>query len=432
MPSAPKPIDAVQVSRIFLHLANYRHEPVEAEAQAIAYLCEKEFVYPLARDIKDHGINPLERFALISAEKRKANQPPHNYYVVEGNRRICAIKLLNDPELAPPNLRKAFEKLWEAWKPIKTVPGTLFDGVEHAKIWLDRLHQGEQGGVGRRSWNADQKARADGGSKNKAALALLDYAQQEGMITPEERMGKLTTVARFVLNDFFREQLGYDQSVPGQVGITRPKEQFDIILRRFMRDLVGKKTVNSRMNKDPIIKYARPLNSLPGVTNDRIETESITAGSAALKVRPAKRQTGSKPRDAQHVLFEKAIYDALKAYGNDKLERLYWSICKVDLDPHVPLISVGVWSFVETLTACAGRIAPTDFESFLSKQRLSGWGFAGDTTSVRQAIARLREFGNSTKHHPTAGAFNGNQLNNDMITLKDVFLKCISTASGVP
>lgn len=84
MPPAPTPIDAVPVSRIFLHLANPRHEPFETEAKAIAYLCDKEFVYPLARDIADHGINPLERFALISAEKRKSNQTPNNYYVVEG------------------------------------------------------------------------------------------------------------------------------------------------------------------------------------------------------------------------------------------------------------------------------------------------------------------------------------------------------------
>jgi len=148
--------------------------------------------------------------------------------------------------------------------------------------------------------------------------------------------------------------------------------------------------------------------------------------------KPSTRRQLQKPKDAQHVLFENSIFDALKSYGNGKLVRLYYSICKVDLDPHTQLITVGAWSFMETLTACDGRTGGADFESFLSKQRLASWGFAGDTTSVRQAIARIREYGNSTKHHPVAGAFNGNQLNNDMITLKDVLLKCISIASGIP
>jgi hypothetical protein len=432
MPSAPKPIEAVPVGRIFLLLGNPRHKPFDTEAQAIAYLCDKEFVYPLARDIAELGLNPLERFALIPAEKRKTNQPPHNYYVAEGNRRVCAIKLLNDPELAPPNLRKSFEKLAETWRPIKTVSGVLFDGVESVKVWLDRTHTGEQGGIGRRKWDAEQKSRSDGDSKNKPAQALLDYAQKQGMITVEERKGKLTTVQRFVANDFFREQLGYDQTIPGQVGITRPKEQFDVILRRFMRDLVGKTKVNSRMNKDPIIKYARPLSSLPGVTNERTEAEVLSVGGSPLRSKAPKQRTMRKPENAQHVQFESSVYDALKSYGNDKLERLYYSICKVDLDPHTPLIAVGTWSFVETLTACAGRAHGTDFESFLSKQRLANWGVTGDTNSVRQAIARIKQYGNSTKHHPVAGAFNGDQLNNDMITLKEVILMCVAEAGKSP
>ncbi len=62
----------------------------------------------MAKDIAEHGLNPLELLALITLDDTKAG-----YYVSEGNRRICAIKLLNDPELAPAKHRKTFEKIAE-------------------------------------------------------------------------------------------------------------------------------------------------------------------------------------------------------------------------------------------------------------------------------------------------------------------------------
>src|ERR1700741_3690680 len=168
MPDAPKFLDAVPVRRIFLRLSNPRHKPVETEQMAIARLCEKEMVYPLARDIAKHGLNPLERFALV-ADKGKAGGADTPYIAAEGNRRLCALKLLNDPDLAPANLRKAFENLAKDSIAPKAVPAAVFDDIESFDFWLDRIHNGLQGGVGRKDWNADQKQRFDGGSKNKAA-----------------------------------------------------------------------------------------------------------------------------------------------------------------------------------------------------------------------------------------------------------------------
>jgi len=36
----PKQLDAVPLGRIFLQLANHRHDPFENEAQVIEYLCD--------------------------------------------------------------------------------------------------------------------------------------------------------------------------------------------------------------------------------------------------------------------------------------------------------------------------------------------------------------------------------------------------------
>jgi hypothetical protein len=181
----PKFIEGVPIGRIFLALNNPRHETYDTEGKVIAYLCQKESIYPLAKDIVKWRLNPLERFALVPGTKKRDSTAP-TYVSAEGNRRICALKLLNDPELAPANLRNSFERLAEQWdSPITKVSAAVFDDPEDPAIdhWLERIHNGFQGGTGRKDWSADQKQRFYGGSKNRAALALLDYAQTEGTVT---------------------------------------------------------------------------------------------------------------------------------------------------------------------------------------------------------------------------------------------------------
>jgi hypothetical protein len=430
MPSAPKFIDSVPVVRIFLKLDNPRHKPVETEAMAIERLCQDEAVLALARDIATIGLNPLDNFGLVSV-KGKASGTNPGYVTAEGNRRICALKLLNDPELAPAKLRKSFKQLAKDSSVPSVVSAMIFDDYDSAKPWLDRIHNGEQGGIGRTKWNAEQKQRFDGGSKNRAAQALLDYAQAENMISEEEREGKLTTVQRFLGNDIFRETLGFDSSAPDDVRRTRPKGVFDILVKRFIRDLVKKTDVHSRMNKSEIIEYARPLGSIPGVTADRIGPESLSTGATGRTKKNVRKKL-RKPEKAKHVQYEDEVFSALKNLGNDKLSSLYHSICTIELDPHTPLIAIGTWSFLETLTACAGRHDTVSFDAFLSNSKLAAYGVSGEKGSLRAALNRVKDYGNTTKHHPLAATFNGDQLNNDMLALKTVIIKCIEEAAAKP
>lgn len=421
-------LDAVPINRIFLLHSNPRHEPFATEGEAISYLCAKEDVYPLARDIVKLGLNPLERCGVFPADKKKTGG---SYFVAEGNRRVCALKLLNDPELAPANLRKGFATLAESWTPIKTVAAVKFDDYDSIRIWLDRTHNGPQGGVGRKPWNAEQKTRFDGGNKNTVSQALLDYAEAEKMITSEERKGKLTTVHRFITKDVFSEALGLDQSNPDELARTRPKEQFDTILRRFMRDLIGKKDVTSRMNKAEINAYARPLSSLAGVTSSRIEAEALFTGAPTPTSKAATRKKKpKKPEKARHVQYDEDIFQALKALGNGKLQSLYHSICSIELDPHTPIVAIGAWAFFETLTAYAGRADGNPFPSYLPKSKLVAYGITGKTTALSEAINRIGGYGNTTKHHPVAATFNGDQLNNDIVALHEVILKIIADAQA--
>lgn len=417
-------VQRVPVGRIFLDLDNPRHEPYQNEDEVIEYLCTTEHVYQLAKDIAKHGLNPLELFALIPRDGKMGKGKHQSYVAAEGNRRICAVMLLNDPDRAPAKLRKDFERLAEESVKITEVLAVTFKDKEQVGLWLDRIHAGEQGGVGRKSWNAEQIQRHTGVNKNALAQFVLDYAQGKGLISAEDRKGKLTTVQRYLGNKLLKDALGLDSSNPDDISITRPEQDFDIILARFIADLLNG-TVNSRSNATVIEPYARSLSGMSGISGKRTEPVSLPsepegkAGKKKLK-KPPKRPT--KP---DSLPYEQDIADALTAIPSFKLERIYWSLCTIHLEKHTPLLCVGVWLFFECLTALAGRKDDASFESFLNKQYLQmlGLGDGKNTKSLREAIERIAAYGNTTKHHKDLAHFNGTQLANDMHAVKELICK---------
>lgn len=371
------------------------------------------------------GINPLEIFAVIRAEK-KGSKATQSFIVAEGNRRMCALKLLDDPDLAPAKFRKDFTKLSEEAVRIPEVSGIVFEDETELDLWLERIHGGVQGGVGRKPWSPEQKTRHIGDRKNVLAQTVLDYAEKKGFISTEHRKGKLTTAQRYLGNAFLRDALGLDSSNLDDVTRDRPEQDFDILLSKFASDLVSGK-VHSRSNKDDIKKYSRELAANQNISNKRVAPESVVSNPATAK---RKRRTPKKPLRPKHITYEQEISDKLKAIPSYKLEKIYYSICDISLEDHTPLISVGVWAFLECLTALCGRNSATAFPDFLSKQKVNQLGFTTreQVTSIRDAVQRISSYGNTTKHHDKSANFNGEQLANDMDLLKDVILKLADEA----
>ena len=424
MKNALAKIQPIPVERIFLDLSNPRHEPYKTEAEVIEYLCREEQVYSLARDIAKIGINPLEIFAVIPADKKSGRT--QSFVVAEGNRRMCALKLLDDPDLAPAKYRKDFTKLSEESVSIPEVPGIVFEDETELNLWLERIHGGVQGGVGRKPWSPEQKTRHIGDRKNVLAQTVLDYAEKKEFISAEHRKGKLTTAQRYLGNAFLRDALGLDSSNLDDIARDRPEQDFDVLLSKFSNDLVSGK-VNSRSNKDEIKKYSRELAANKNISGKRVAPESLMPSPTAAK---RKRRTPKKPIRPKHITYEQEISDKLKAIPSYKLETIYYSICDISLEDHTPLISVGVWAFFECLTARCGRNPITSFPDFLSKQKVNQLGFTAreQVTSIRDAVQRISSYGNVTKHHDTSANFNGEQLANDMDLLKDVILKLADEA----
>ena len=88
--------DLVKLNQIYLDLNNPRHDPLDSEQDAIAHLVANSNIKVLAKHISEIGsTSPLELMALVPNPKVK-----NGYITAEGNRRLCALKLLNDPDKA--------------------------------------------------------------------------------------------------------------------------------------------------------------------------------------------------------------------------------------------------------------------------------------------------------------------------------------------
>ncbi|AMG75463.1 hypothetical protein [Sphingopyxis granuli] len=411
----------IDVDRIFLDQENPRHKPYETQSEVIEYLCSHESILTLARDIAANGLNPIEQFALIPDDD--ADDDSSTYVVAEGNRRICALKLLHDPDLAPAKLRNGFSQAASGWPGVGPLPCVVFDDRKAVDLWLKRIHDGEQGGMGRRKWSSDQSARHSGSNKDKLALKILDYAEKKGLISSDERKGTLTTVSRYVTKAPVQAAFGIDATDLNKIRLTKSEGDFDTLLGKFLGDLASGHVNSRAKGVETFTAYGRELESVPVSGQGKVVPGLLDINQSRKP--SARRRTKIKPRAT--LAHEHEIMDALKAVNSQKLISLYNSITIIPLTPHAPLVSVGAWAFLESLATKAGADENTNFLSFFSRDRRAKYGLptGKGSKAITEALNQVSASGDVTKHDGTAALFNGEQLANNMDTLKELIIQCI-------
>jgi hypothetical protein len=138
--------------------------------RAIAAHQDKKLV-KLAGDIVKYGVNPSELFIVIATKEN-----PPRYIVLEGNRRLCALKGLEGPEglsgALPAGTLTALKKLSAEYleTPVDTVNCVVFKTREQAQHWLALRHTGENDGAGVVPWGAAETARFRGMTRHPRAI----------------------------------------------------------------------------------------------------------------------------------------------------------------------------------------------------------------------------------------------------------------------
>ncbi len=323
---------SVSVQNIFLDTDNPRHDAIDNEKAIIARLVGHEQVMSLAADIADEGLSPLDRLAVIPHAEQKGR-----YVAIEGNRRVCAIKLLADPDLAPTQAlrRNLLDLKRRARHAINAVEVVCFDTRGEARHWLDVRHGNAGPGVSTRSWNATQKARFDSGAQrrrnpNALALDLVDYAVNRGILPASERANiNLTTLTRFLSNKLVRDALGISSNKELRIGV--PVDEFDRAAGRFLNDSIaskaGKSRVHSRTSVEEREAYARALRSEGIAASTRLPTSQVPPRTPL-----GAPQTSNKIRDSRSPDKRSRVVPSSFSFkfGDPIQKRIYDELKRVD------------------------------------------------------------------------------------------------------
>ncbi len=203
----------LNISDIFMDEENPRHDKINGQREILNWHVEHlgSKLILLMRSLAENGQSDIDK-VLVTPMKGVADK----YVVKEGNRRVAALKLLNDPSLCDDELfRRRIQSV--------NVSEQLSFDIECVNIkdqrrvaWLMALrHLGEQGGVGTSKWGAVEKDRHTqdilGGNRYWRSLYFISYAKDHDLITDQQvaRLNdRITTLDRLVSSKDFKSTLG--------------------------------------------------------------------------------------------------------------------------------------------------------------------------------------------------------------------------------
>lgn len=174
---------------------------------------EQRKLVNLANDIVVNGLDPTTLVAVVpTADARR------RYRVIEGNRRVLALKALETPSIVSSALSaKDQARLSQlatryAANPIDPVPCILFQDEEASRHWIELRHTGANDGVGLVEWDSNEKDRfksRHGAAPRSHAGQVLDFL---GKTLPTALPGKgdriTTTLNRVLSSPQIRTKLG--------------------------------------------------------------------------------------------------------------------------------------------------------------------------------------------------------------------------------
>ena len=206
---------AIGVGNLLLDTGNYRIVTQTSQKGARdAIIAEQgKKLVRLAEDILNHGLNPFDLPMVIDAADGN-----HNFVVIEGNRRLTAIQLLLQPELAKDTvLHAAFAKMHKnrADSIPKVVECVVAANKVDALTWINRKHKSGLEGAGTEPWLPMAKARAEVDQGiNRPDLDVINFVLNSPNLEKSVRHDlegsrfNLTNLERLLTTKELQEELG--------------------------------------------------------------------------------------------------------------------------------------------------------------------------------------------------------------------------------
>jgi len=300
----------IPVTDLMLDTANYRIGEAADQSDCITMLF-REFgdkMVHIAEHIARHGLSPNP----IVVKKSKDG----NWIVKDGNRRITALKLLNNPAMAPDKYKGAFIGLKDKFYPTGNIPQTIscITSDDDAVIFdfMQLEHLGPQEGAGQVEWGTREKDNMAlaMGARPSAAIArtVCDYLQGHGL--EEAKTVKITNIQRLLQDSYVQSELGIvwaDEKITFTLNEADTRKALtEIVLDFASRDLKVSDIYDKTDRKNYIDKLlgergfrpsAIPV-AAPAAPNGTATTSPAPSGGAAPGTTPSPTPIASPPKPA--------------------------------------------------------------------------------------------------------------------------------------
>lgn len=334
-------IREIRLSRLRLDPINPRlDDGTESQRQALTAMMEAQGtkLIALARDISKQGLSPIERFLVVASDDE-----PSDYVVLEGNRRLTALKLLLNPDLADPTLGKsAVRTLQELAKdlPIKAstpVDCAIVESRDEALHWLRLRHGVGLDGAGAERWGTPEQERFDiRNGKVSPEMKVINFLTERGLLTHEQAESISITNLRRLLNDpAVREVAGIEiDRKTGKVTTRYPASEVAKPLTKIARELgadsfkVGE--IYTKEDREEFLgrlkRADRPnaRTALPVAAELQVSmvptAPAVASGTVSKRGRPTKRRSTVAPSLLALTIPNQRIKDIYRELQRIKVE----------------------------------------------------------------------------------------------------------------
>ena len=300
-------VQEIEVEKLLLDVSNPRHDILGSQTETLGgiILDQKGKLVKLAKDILDFGINPSELTIVTSSEDES-----DKCIVLEGNRRLAALILLSNPDMAALGYDSRaidkFKSYGERYKdnPIKRLPCVVFKQRDDANHWLELRHTGENEGRGVVPWRAREKARFNElQGKPSPAFQVLEFVRKNSNLKEEEKEAlkrpNLSSIQRLIGDPDVREALGIDLT-DDYVNTNYPSEEVINGLTKLVMDVATQRiSVDNIRHKDDRADYMSEFAEeyLPDISSKPVKTWKLQSQTGPVKPRvlPSKGVTGAMP-----------------------------------------------------------------------------------------------------------------------------------------
>ncbi|AEJ19905.1 hypothetical protein [Gracilinema caldarium] len=350
-------IKMISINDLLVNPENYRYTSVESQKEAIDLIVsdQKEKLLNLAKHIMENGLNPndLVQVSPYAHDKTK-------YIVIEGNRRVVALKLLNTPTLVDisgyERLRDKFQALKTEFKDriIDSINCSVYADPSDADKWIKLKHAGQSNGIGTVDWDAQQIQRFEEKVEGKSSVALqiLNFVKSSSQ-TPNDIIANIgsvpiTSLSRLVADPDVRRFIGIEVN-NGLVTSILPESEVLKGLIKIISDLLSPDFKVKRIyTKDDRQDYVKsfPKKSTPDHSRLADKPWLLNGISKAKPTNQPPRSTISKDRKTVIPRKVKILIT------NSKVNAIYEELKKLDVNKFTNACAVLLRVFVELSLDC--------------------------------------------------------------------------------